>query len=240
LFRSIIVHLTNSMNCTKNLDTSIALACNHCGILCIELHILYPPSCQDKPKLPSSVNTWDGLLLTTQPLGSCWCACWCGLWIDVPSDFSSIERPSTLAGGAKKLGCLLANGVPPTSIQASILAMAKIIISWTWYCPWLAMCQEYPKHEIYIASDYQISCSVLAWFCRLMEATAHRRDISPANFVGVICIHNSWRYYRYDIDVGAVWKVYNLNHSVVVWFAHLHHLGFQPTPPNLGKHLLWY
>ena len=45
------------------------------------------------------------------------------------------------------------------------------------------MCQEYPKHEIYIASDYQISCSVLAWFCRLMEATAHRRDFSPANLV---------------------------------------------------------
>ena len=102
------------MDCTKILDKSIALACNHCGILCIELHILYPPSCQDKPKLPSSVNTWDGLLLTTQPLGSCWCACCCGLWIDVPSEggnslplrglrsFSSIERPSTLAGGAKK------------------------------------------------------------------------------------------------------------------------------------------
>ena len=101
------------------------------------------------------------------------------------------------------------------------------------------MCQEYPKHEIYIALDYQISCSVLAWFCRLMEATANRRDISPANFVDVICLYNSWRCsntsYRYDMDVGAVWKVYYLNHSVVVWFAHLHHLGFQPTPPNLGK-----
>ena len=35
------------------------------------------------------------------------------------------------------------------------------------------MCQEYPIHEINIASDYQISCSVLAWFCRLMEATHH-------------------------------------------------------------------
>jgi hypothetical protein len=40
-------YLTNNMDCTKNLDTSIALACNHCGILCIELHILFhPPSCQ--------------------------------------------------------------------------------------------------------------------------------------------------------------------------------------------------
>ena len=30
----------------KNLDTSIALACNHCGILCIELHIYFthPPA----------------------------------------------------------------------------------------------------------------------------------------------------------------------------------------------------
>jgi len=35
------------------------------------------------------------------------------------------------------------------------------------------MCQEYPIHEINIASDYQISCSILAWFCRLMEATHH-------------------------------------------------------------------
>ena len=35
------------------------------------------------------------------------------------------------------------------------------------------MCQEYPIHEINIASVYQISCSVLAWFCRLMEATHH-------------------------------------------------------------------
>ena len=56
LFWSIIVHLTNHMDCTKNLDASIALACNHCGILCIELHIIYPSSCQDKPKLHSSVN----------------------------------------------------------------------------------------------------------------------------------------------------------------------------------------
>jgi hypothetical protein len=44
--------------------------------------------------------------------------------------FSSIERPSTLAGGANKLGCLLVNRVLPTSIQASILVMAKIIIAW--------------------------------------------------------------------------------------------------------------
>jgi hypothetical protein len=43
--------------------------------------------------------------------------------------FSSIERPSTLAGEAKNLGCLLANRVPPTTTKVSILAMAKIIIS---------------------------------------------------------------------------------------------------------------
>ena len=43
-------------------------------------HILFHlPSCQDKPTLPSSVNTWDGLLLPTQPRGSCWCACCCQL-----------------------------------------------------------------------------------------------------------------------------------------------------------------
>jgi hypothetical protein len=36
------------------------------------------------------------------------------------------------------------------------------------------MCQEFPIHEINIAlNNYQISCSVLAWFCRLMEATHH-------------------------------------------------------------------
>jgi hypothetical protein len=28
---------------------------------------------------------------------------------------------------------------------------------------------------------------------------------------------------------------YSLNYSVVAWFAHLHHLGFQPTNPNLGN-----
>ena len=41
--------------------------------------VFHPPSCQDKPTLPSSVNTWDGLLLPTQPRGSCWCACCCQL-----------------------------------------------------------------------------------------------------------------------------------------------------------------
>ena len=74
LFWSIIVHLTNNMDYTKNLDTSIALACNHCGILCIELQFH-----QDKPTLLGSVNTWDGLLLPTQPLGSWWWACCYGL-----------------------------------------------------------------------------------------------------------------------------------------------------------------
>jgi hypothetical protein len=31
-------------------------------------------------------------------------------------------------------------------------------------------------------------------------------------------------------------RFYSLNYSVVVWFAHLHRLGFQPrTLPNLGN-----
>jgi len=51
--------------------------------------------------------------------------------------------------------------------------------------------KHYCKHEIYIALDYQISCSVSAWFCRLMEGTAHQRDISPANFVGAICLYTT-------------------------------------------------
>ncbi len=38
-----------------------------------------PISSQDRPTLPSSVNTWDGLLLPTQPWGSCWCAYCCQL-----------------------------------------------------------------------------------------------------------------------------------------------------------------
>ena len=32
---------------------------------------------------------------------------------------------------------------------------------------------------------------------------------------------------------------YSLNHCEVVWFAHLHHLYFRLTLPNLGK-LLWW
>ncbi len=32
---------------------------------------------------------------------------------------------------------------------------------------------------------------------------------------------------------------YSLNPSVVAWFAHLHQVGYQPTSPNLGKHLWW-
>jgi len=52
--------VTNIMDFTKYLDTSIALAFNHCGILCngIELHILFhTPCCQDEPTMPSSINT---------------------------------------------------------------------------------------------------------------------------------------------------------------------------------------
>ena len=30
-------------------------------------------------------------------------------------------------------------------------------------------------------------------------------------------------------------RFYSLNYNVVVWFAHLHHLGFQPNLPNLGN-----
>ncbi len=30
-------------------------------------------------------------------------------------------------------------------------------------------------------------------------------------------------------------RFYSLNHSVVAWFAYLHHLGFWPTFPNLGN-----
>ncbi len=32
-------------------------------------------------------------------------------------------------------------------------------------------------------------------------------------------------------------RSYRLNQSKVAWFAHLHQVGFQPTSPNLGKHL---
>jgi hypothetical protein len=35
-------------------------------------------------------------------------------------------------------------------------------------------------------------------------------------------------------------RICSINHSVVTWFAHLHHLGFQPTLPNLGKHMWWW
>ena len=35
-------------------------------------------------------------------------------------------------------------------------------------------------------------------------------------------------------------RFYSLIHSVVAWFAHLHHLGFQPYLPIFwGKCLLW-
>ncbi len=34
-------------------------------------------------------------------------------------------------------------------------------------------------------------------------------------------------------------RFHSLNQSVVAWFAHLHQEGFQPTFPNLGKHLWW-
>ncbi len=34
-------------------------------------------------------------------------------------------------------------------------------------------------------------------------------------------------------------RFYSLNQSIVAWFAHMHQVGFQPTFPNLGKHLWW-
>ena len=34
-------------------------------------------------------------------------------------------------------------------------------------------------------------------------------------------------------------RFYSLNHIIVEWFLHLHHLGFQPALPNLGKRLCW-
>jgi hypothetical protein len=34
-------------------------------------------------------------------------------------------------------------------------------------------------------------------------------------------------------------RFYSLNKSIVAWFAHLYHVGFQPTLTNLGKCLWW-
>ena len=54
--------------------TWLPIKCQH------HLIVDWEPSSQDRPTLPSSVkNTWDGLLLPTQPLGSYWCAWCCGL-----------------------------------------------------------------------------------------------------------------------------------------------------------------
>jgi len=46
--------------------------------------------------------------------------------------------------------------------------------------------------------------------------------------------------YMYDIDVICSERFYSLNDSVLGSFPHLHHLGFQPALPNLGKPLWWY
>ena len=84
----------------------------------------------------------------------------------------------------------------------------KIILSWTLYCPWAALSQEYSKHEIYIALDYKVSCSILAWFSRLMEATAHRQDISPANLIGECHCWSAWYQWSIEIDLPL-----RINHS---------------------------
>ena len=84
----------------------------------------------------------------------------------------------------------------------------KIILSWTWYCPWFALCQEYTKHEIYIASDYNISCSILAWFSRIMKATSHRRDILPANLLGECRCWTAWNRWGIEVDLPL-----RINHS---------------------------
>ncbi len=34
-------------------------------------------------------------------------------------------------------------------------------------------------------------------------------------------------------------RLNSLYHCIVAWLPHLHHLGFQPTLPNLGKHRKW-
>ena len=102
----------------------------------------------------------------------------------------------------------------------------KIILSWTWYCPWVALCQEYPKHEIYIASDYKISCSILAWFSRLMEATAHGRDISPANLIGECRCWTAWYWCSIEINLplginhsGRLhsWESKSCHHILIQW-----------------------
>ncbi len=68
--------------------------------------------------------------------------------------------------------------------------------------------QEYPKHEIYIASDYKISCSISAWFSRIMEATAHQRDISTANLIGERRRWTAWHWWSIEFDLPI-----RINHS---------------------------
>ena len=84
----------------------------------------------------------------------------------------------------------------------------KIFLSWPWYCPWASMSKEYPKHEIDSALSYQITGSIFAWFSRVMEATAHRRNVSEADILGECHNWNTW--YQWEIEV---YLPIGINHS---------------------------
>ena len=78
-----------------------------------------------------------------------------------------------------------------------------------------------------------------------------------SQFLCGVCCHHREKKHRGDLIWGGVQTQdyvlntnlssihstiphpFSLNHSIVAWFAHLHHLGFQPTLPNLGKCLCW-